>query len=63
MNEVSCRVFCHNLRVLAQALFEFGVRSDFCAESQFAQKVIVNQDFLCKAARPGGLKFVEKVLQ
>ena len=35
-----------------QALFEFGVRSDFCAESQFAQKVIVNQDFLCKAARP-----------
>ena len=32
VNEVLCKVICHNLCVLIQAMFEFGIQPDFRAE-------------------------------
>ena len=39
VNEVLCKVLCHNIRVLIQAIHEFGVEPNFCAQLGLAQKV------------------------
>ena len=31
-NEVLCKIICHNLCVVIQAMFELGIQPDFCAE-------------------------------
>ncbi len=39
VNELLCKVLCHNLCVLIQALYELGIEPAFWAESPDAQKV------------------------
>ena len=39
-NEVLCKMICHNLCVLIQAMFELGIEPDFCAESCRAEAVV-----------------------
>ena len=39
VNEVLCKVLCHNILVLIQAIHEFGVEPNFCAQLGLAQKV------------------------
>ena len=39
VNEVLCKVLCHNICVLIQAIHEFGVEPNFCAQLGLAQKV------------------------
>lgn len=38
INEALCKVLCHNLCVLIQSMFEFGIVPTFCAEISVAQK-------------------------
>lgn len=38
VNEALCKVLCHNICVLIQAIHELGINPHFCAESAFAQK-------------------------
>ena len=30
-NEALCKILAHNIRCLVQAMFEFGIRPDFCS--------------------------------
>ena len=39
VNEVLCKVLCHNICVLIQAIHELGVEPTFCADIGLAQKV------------------------
>ena len=39
-NGVLCKMICHNLCVLIQAMFELGIEPDFCAESCRAEAVV-----------------------
>lgn len=39
INEALCKVLCHNICVLVQAIHELGIEPTFCAESSVAQKV------------------------
>ncbi len=39
VNELLCKVLCHNLCVLVQAIYELGIEPAFWAESAHAQKV------------------------
>jgi transposase len=39
INEALCKVLCHNICVLVQAIHELGIEPTFCAESAAAQKV------------------------
>ncbi len=38
INEALCKVLCHNICVLVQAIHELGIEPTFCAESPVAQK-------------------------
>ena len=38
INEALCKVLCHNICVLVQAIHELGIEPTFCAESSVAQK-------------------------
>ena len=38
-NEVLCKVICHNLCVLIQAMFELGIQPDFCEELRRVEAV------------------------
>jgi transposase len=38
INELLCKVLCHNLCVLIQSMFEFGIVPTFCAEIAVAQE-------------------------
>jgi transposase len=40
LNEVLCKVLCHNICVLIQSIHELGVEPTFCAEIAPAQKVL-----------------------
>jgi len=40
LNEVLCKVLCHNLCVLVQAIHELGIQPTFGAERLVASKVI-----------------------
>ena len=42
VNEVLCKVLCHNICVLIQSIHELGIDSTFCAEKAVAQEVGVN---------------------
>lgn len=42
VNEVLCKVLCHNICVLIQSIYELGLEPTFWAESPVAQKVIVS---------------------
>ena len=37
VNEVLCKVLCHNICVLIQEIHELGIEVDFCAENRVAQ--------------------------
>ena len=39
INEALCKVLCHNICVLVQAIHELGIEPTFCAETSVAQKV------------------------
>ena len=39
VNEVLCKVLCHNICCLIQSMYEFGVDPTFCAQIQAAQEV------------------------
>jgi transposase len=39
MNEVLCKIICHNLCVLVQSIYELGIAPTFWAESPVAQKM------------------------
>ena len=39
VNELLCKVLCHNLCVLVGAIYELGIEPAFWAESSVAQKV------------------------
>ncbi|MBI2817171.1 MAG: transposase [Acidobacteria bacterium] len=39
VNEILCKVICHNLSVLVQSIFELGIEPTFWAESSLAHKV------------------------
>lgn len=41
INEVLCKVLCHNICVVIQTMEELGVQPTFCADSAVAQKVPV----------------------
>lgn len=38
VNEALCKILCHNICVLIQSMFEFGIVPNFCAEISVAQK-------------------------
>jgi len=38
-NEVLCKIICHNLCVVIQAMFELGIKPDFCAELRWMETV------------------------
>lgn len=38
VNEALCKILCHNICVLIQSMFEFGIVPTFCAEISVAQK-------------------------
>ena len=40
MNEVLCKVICHNLCVLIHAMFELGIRPDFGTERRQLEVVM-----------------------
>lgn len=40
VNEALCKVLCHNIFVLVQAIHELGIEPVFCAESPPAQKLV-----------------------
>jgi transposase len=40
VNEVLCKVLCHNICVLIQSIHELGIEPTFCAEMPVAQKVV-----------------------
>ena len=42
VNEVLCKVLCHNICVLIQSIYELGIEPTFWAESLVAQKVTPN---------------------
>ena len=42
VNEVLCKVICHNLCVVIQCMFELGIEPDFRAENRSAQKIAEN---------------------
>jgi transposase len=37
-NEALCKVICHNICVLIQAVYEFGIKPDFCSEASYGLK-------------------------
>lgn len=39
VNEVLCKVLCHNICVVIQSMYELNIKPTFCAESAPAQKV------------------------
>lgn len=39
LNEVLCKVLCHNICVLVQAIHELGIEPNFCAQLGLAQKI------------------------
>jgi hypothetical protein len=39
VNELLCKVLCHNICVVIQSMFELGVEPTFWAETPFAHKV------------------------
>ena len=41
INEVLCKVLCHNICVLVQAIHELGIEPSFCAGLPVAQEVAV----------------------
>lgn len=41
INEVLCKVLCHNICVLIQAIHALGIEPSFCAESPVAQEMLV----------------------
>jgi transposase len=41
VNEVLCKVLCHNICVLIQSVHELGIEPNFCAETAVAQKLAV----------------------
>ena len=38
VNEALCKVLCHNICVLIQSVFEFGIEASFCADELSAQE-------------------------
>ena len=40
VNEVLCKVLCHNICVLIGSMYELGITPTFCADSSVAQKVL-----------------------
>ena len=38
VNEALCKVLCHNICVLIQSIFEFGIEASFCADGSPAQE-------------------------
>jgi transposase len=42
MNEVLCKVVCHNLCVLVQSIYELGIAPTFWAETPVAQERSLN---------------------
>lgn len=40
MNEVPCKVLCHNICVLIQSIFELGVNIDFCTNSSQPAQIV-----------------------
>jgi hypothetical protein len=42
LNKVLCKVLCHNLCVIIQAIHESGIDPTFCAEWLVAQKTVEN---------------------
>jgi transposase len=39
VNELLCKVLCHNICVVVQSMYELGIESTFWAETPLAQKV------------------------
>ncbi len=39
VNEVLCKVLCHNICVLIQSIHELGIEPNFCAELAVAQQL------------------------
>jgi transposase len=39
VNELLCKVLCHNICVVIQSMYELGIEPTFCAERPLAQKV------------------------
>jgi len=39
LNEVLCKILCHNICVLIQAIHELGIKPNFCAQFGLAQKI------------------------
>jgi len=37
VNEALCKVLCHNICVLIQSMFEFGIVPTFCGEIEIAE--------------------------
>jgi transposase len=40
INEDLCKVLCHNICALVQAIHELGIEPDSCAETRPAQKLV-----------------------
>ena len=41
VNELLCKVLCHNICVVIQSVYELGIEPKFWAESPFAQNLAV----------------------
>ena len=41
VNELLCKVLCHNICVVIQSMYELGIELTFCVETSLAQKVPV----------------------
>ena len=38
VNELLCKVLCHNICVVIQPMYELGIEPTFCAETPLTQK-------------------------
>ena len=53
-NEVPCKILCHNICCLIQAMYELGIEPTFWAELTIAQKSMECRHFIGNPVAGGG---------